>query len=76
MSTFQAFASWSELLAHVAQLPKTLWYHAPMDLLPRTVMVTRVFKNGKVRVVPLTNQADPFTADSGHLSRFRFQVSS
>ena len=31
----------------------------------------KVYKNDKIRIDPLSNQADKFTADAGHLSRFR-----
>ncbi len=37
-------------------------------------MVTKVCKNGKVRIDPLSNDADKFTADEGRLDRFRFEA--
>jgi hypothetical protein len=54
-----------------ARRGERLWYHAPMDLRPQSIAVDRVFKNGKIRIDPLSNQADKFTADAGHLNRFR-----
>lgn len=64
------FASWSDLLAHVNGGGKVA-YHAPLDILPARVVVGRVFKNGKIRVVPLSRGASSFTADAAHLPRFR-----
>jgi len=34
----------------------------------------KVFKNGTIRIDPLSNQADKFTANSGHLDRFRVRL--
>lgn len=69
MATFQGFDSWDAVLSHVASGGK-VWYHAPLDVLPHSVRVeTR--KGKKLRVFPWTREADPFTADAGHLNRFR-----
>ena len=70
MSTFTSFASWSDVLA-AAKAGEQLWYHAPLDLSPYSVMILRVFKNGKIRLSSWSRGASSFTADAGHLSRFR-----
>jgi hypothetical protein len=72
---FESFASWPDLLAHIesgAVRSEGLWYHAPLDVLPYSVRV-ELRARGKVRVFPWSS-ADPFTADEGHLSRFRRRV--
>jgi hypothetical protein len=68
-----AFCDWASLLAYVDgptpdMAHRWVWYQAPFDAWPRLVEVRRRFKNGKLRIKagPLT-----FTADSGHLIRFR-----
>ena len=65
------FKFWAEVLAHV-DAGGELAYAAPLDLKARRVIVLKRFKNGKLRLDPLTNQVDPFTADSGHLDRMRY----
>lgn len=72
MTTLQPFATWADVIAHVARGGEC-WYHAPLDVLPHAVR-TELRKGGKVRVFPWTREADPFTADAGHLSRFRRKV--
>ncbi len=64
---FKTFATWSDVVT-AANRSVVLWYHAPLDIHPVRVHVVRVFKNGKIRIsaIGLT-----FTADSGHLNRFR-----
>ncbi len=69
-SAFQGFDSWADVLA-AARRGDRLWYHAPMDYQPRSIHVVKVFKNGNIRIDPLSNQADKFTADRGHLDRFK-----
>lgn len=64
------FSSWSDVVA-AARLGAPLWYHAPLDIAPRRIAVVRVFKNGKIRIDPMSAVADKFTADAGHLDRFR-----
>lgn len=64
------FATWADLLAHLRANGRVR-YHAPLDVVPCSVIVTRIYKNGKLRILPLSNQAGPFTADSRHLPRFR-----
>jgi hypothetical protein len=73
MSTYETFASWAQLLDHVSAGYK-LYYHAPMDYTAHVVNVV-IRKDGKLRVYPLSNAADPFTADTAHLPRFRRHVS-
>jgi hypothetical protein len=66
--TFESYTSWSDVLGD-ADRGVQLHYHAPMDLRPVFVWVIKIFKNGKIRI---TNGIDcTFTADAGHLSRFR-----
>lgn len=64
------FGSWQEVLDH-ARVGRIIAYHAPMDVTARSVLVVKVFKNGKIRLSPLTSDASRFTADEGHLDRFR-----
>ena len=72
MSKFESFSSWNEVVA-AAGAGEKLWYHAPMDILPHNVRVeTR--RGNKLRVFPWSRDADPFTADAGHLSRFKRMV--
>jgi hypothetical protein len=51
-----------------ARAGKPLYYHAPLDVRPVAIGVRRVFKNGKIRVAA---SGVTFTADVGHLDRFR-----
>jgi len=67
---FTGFAQWSDLLAYVAS-NAPLFYHAPLDYAPTRIRPFKVYKNGKVRIDPLSAGADCFTADPGHLGRFR-----
>ena len=67
---FEMFPTWSDVLAAAARGDR-LWYQAPLDRSPRSILVIKVYKNGSLRIDPLSNQADKFTADAGHLSRFR-----
>ena len=62
----ESFNDWSEVLK--AARWRQLYYQAPLDLAPRRVYVQRAFKNGKLR---LSGGDCRFTADSGHLERFR-----
>lgn len=70
MCDMECFETWPDLLAHIASGGRVR-YQAPLDARPASVIIGRVFKNGKVRVVPLSNRADPFNADPAHLPRFR-----
>lgn len=67
--TWKPFSSWDEVLA-AARRGDWLAYQAPLDRQPRSIHVDKVYKNGRVRIDPLSNQADKFTADKGHLDRF------
>lgn len=66
---FESFTSWSDVLG-AADRGTHLWYHAPMDIHPACIRVARIYKNGKIKVVGLAT-GTAFTADSGHLTRFR-----
>lgn len=70
---FASFDTWTAVLEHTAA-GQTLFYHAPLDREPRLVRVRRTFKNGKLRIDPCSSDADHFTADPAHLSRFRRAV--
>lgn len=64
------FSTWAQLLDHVkADYP--LWYQAPLDVRASRVEA-HIRRDGKLRVSPnWSSDADPFTADEGHLERFR-----
>jgi hypothetical protein len=65
------FTTWEALLAYLRRI-ECVTYHAPMDYLPRYVRA-KALKNGKVRVWVDGGKRlgiSPFTADTGHLSRF------
>lgn len=68
------FRHWNDVLS-AARRGAALWYEAPLDAASanpaKRVVVKRVYKNGKLRVDPVSNQADPFTCNAGHLYRFR-----
>jgi hypothetical protein len=67
------FETWSDVL-DAARSGIHLWYQAPLDARPRSVAVLKVFKNGSIRIDPMSNQADKFTATASHLDRFRLRV--
>ncbi len=67
--TFQTFGSWFGVLQAIANGDARIFYHAPLDTAPRPVLIRRVYKNGKVRV---DAGEVTFTADPGHLDRFRY----
>lgn len=67
--TLQKFGCWSGLLQALAD-GAILYYQAPLDRSPRRIAIARVFKNGKIRCLPNTPDADPFTADASTLDRF------
>jgi hypothetical protein len=67
---FESFVSWEGLLDHVSA-GYELFYQAPMDYRPARVSAV-IRKDGKLRVMPhWSSDADPFTADVDHLSRFK-----
>lgn len=66
---YEDFTTWAQLADHVsAEYP--LFYQGPMDYRPAQVTAV-VRKDGKLRVSPVYTDADPFTADAGHLPRFK-----
>ena len=67
---FESFADWAQLIDHV-RAGYRLWYHAPMDIAPVRVGAVVRARDAKLRVTPIYSNADPFTADTDHLSRFR-----
>ncbi len=67
---FKSFATWADVVTAAYQ-SVVLWYHAPLDTRPVRVRVVKIFKNGKIRIDPMSRDADNFTADEGHLARFR-----
>lgn len=70
MVDFKPFNSWNDVLVAAAS-GEHLWYQGPLDHRPHSIYVIKVFKNGSLRIDPLNNQVDKFTADKGHLDRFR-----
>lgn len=71
---FGTFSSWQDVIAHV-RAGKEILYHAPMDWRPVIVRChVRPSEPDIVQVDPRTMDADPFGADSGHLTRFRRRV--
>lgn len=66
----ESFASWDDVLKH-ASTGKRLFYQGPLDPTLRLILVRRVYKNGKIRIGPASGDANYFTADRGHLDRFR-----
>jgi len=67
----ERFSTWQQLLDHLAAHSNIVHYQAPMDRHPVPVVVVKHFKNGKLRV----NYHDAkFTADRGHLDRFRWRA--
>ncbi len=63
-----SFANWAQVLD--AATENRLYYHAPMDRYASSVCVVKIFRNGKIRI----SDGDlTFTADSGHLTRFRMR---
>jgi len=68
MKSYVGFKSWDGVLAHIT-VGKRIYYHAPLDVNPRLIQCE--VKGNEVRVAPLSSDCDPFTADSGHLDRFK-----
>lgn len=66
---FATFSTWDDVLA-AANRGERLWYQAPLDVQPHFIIVDKIYKNGKLRINPLSNEVDKFTADAGHLLRF------
>jgi len=70
---FERFATWADVI-DAARRGEMLWYQAPLDPRPRYIGIVKVFKNDKIRIDPLSPDADNFNADAGHLARFRKKV--
>lgn len=69
----RAFPDWPAVLRHVRD-GRPIWYHAPLDYRPVPVRAKLTTTSQRVRVSPcLASDADAFTADAGHLERFRYQ---
>ena len=68
---FLSFVTWEQVLTHVSQ-DRPIWYKAPFDYQPVRVNCLR-WSRKSVRVLPPGLDADPFTADADHLSRFRYR---
>ena len=64
---FVSLANWDQVL-EAAHENTPLWYQAPLDRYPVSVQVVRVYKYGGIR---LHGGDCTFTADAGHLDRFR-----
>lgn len=71
-ATFGSFDTWADVLAHV-RAGLAVYYQAPMDYRPVKIRA-RALGNHKIRVYPPSSDVDVFTADSGHLPRFRRQL--
>lgn len=63
------FANWASVL-DAAHDGVRLYYQAPLDRYASSVVVVSMFKNGGIR---LDSGEFTFTADEGHLSRFRMR---
>jgi hypothetical protein len=63
----EPFTSWAAFLSFV-RAGGPVKYQAPLDRHATNVVITQVYKNGKVRV---RGGGMTFTADAGHLPRFR-----
>lgn len=61
-----------------ARMGLPLWYQAPMDARPTRLGGSVQYKIRKttIRIIPPKHDADPFTADKGHLDRFRWDLSA
>lgn len=64
--------TWNDVLDY-CRTHDVVTYKAPLDLRATHCRVVRVFKNGKVRLSPITSDAIKFTADEGHLPRFQLR---
>lgn len=67
---FAKIATWQEVRG-MADRGTYLWYQAPLDYSPVPVVARKLFKNGKIRI---SWAHGSFTADPGHLDRFRRRV--
>jgi hypothetical protein len=67
------FDTWNDVL-DAARRGDRLMYQGAMDRFPHTIHVIKIFKNGSLRIDPLSNQTDKFTADPKYLRLFRRRV--
>jgi hypothetical protein len=63
----ELFKTWEELLVYLDEHCGIVHYRATLDRYAVPVVVTRYFKNGKLRC---DYHGVKFTADRGHLNRF------
>lgn len=70
-AAMETFASWYGLLCYLEDHNDIVHYQAPMDIHPVPVVITKKFKNGKLRVA---FRDITFTADKSHLDRFRWKA--
>ena len=61
------FTTWESLLAYLDAHSNIVHYKAPLDQHAVPIVVTKRFKNGKLRC---NYHHTWFTADQGHLERF------
>ncbi len=80
---YRAPTNGAELIAYLEKSRGWVRYQAPLDCYARLVKVTSKVKTWKrdpnrfqCRIDPQTREADPFTADNGHLDRFRIPVTA
>ncbi len=66
---FNTFASWYGLEHYLEEHNNIVYYQAPLDSQPNIVCVIKRFKNRKLRIA---YGPWKFTADEGHLDRFRW----
>ncbi len=77
MNNLVSFNGWKDVIAHV-HAGRAVWYQAPMDQHARLVRTSVRGPGARtVRVRPWScsrpTPFDTFTADVGHLDRFRYQ---
>ena len=65
------FACWFGLLEYLREHNNIVYYKAPLDFHPTMIVVSKVYKNGKLRVKA---RDVSFTADAGHLDRFMWKT--
>jgi len=72
-ASFVSFATWEAVQAHI-RAGLAVYYQAPLDYRPVRIGA-RVLSKHRIRVRPPTRDVDPFTADRGHLERFKMRAS-
>lgn len=68
--SYVGFHSWQDVLAYVAA-GRPVYYQAPMMARPAFIRAKLTKNRRNVRLYPDPAEADAFTADAGHLDRFR-----